>query len=195
MEWESGSNGLRPDPTERELIGKFTRAGDESAFRELVLNYLSGLRRLLYGILNGNREDMEDAEQEILAGLFLDLGKFRFRSTFRTFLYRYARNKACDLLRKKAGEKRKVLNLAREEATRTGENPEEDCLQKEAVRDLRTALGRLTEAQRSLIVMKDLERLPIDQIAKIMNLAEGTIKSRLHRAREKLLRIMKEAHP
>ena len=59
------------------------------------------MRRLLFGLFRGHREDMEDAEQEILLALYRSLSGFRFESGFKTYLYRFTRNKAIDIIRKK----------------------------------------------------------------------------------------------
>jgi RNA polymerase sigma-70 factor, ECF subfamily len=188
-------NGKQPaNGSDEDLIRRFTREGDESAFRELALNHLTSIRRIVYGVLNGSREDREDAEQEILAGLFLDLAKFRFRSSFGTFLFRYARNKAIDILRKKAREKRALLSVIQNGTTYGIKGPEASYLEKEGRQDLQTALDGLTGEERSLIVMKDVERLSIEKIAAILRRPAGTVKSRLHRTRARLLRIMKEGN-
>ncbi|MBN1412714.1 MAG: RNA polymerase sigma factor [Spirochaetales bacterium] len=175
------------------LIKRFVSEKHGESFEKLILRHLTGLRRLLYGILNGNREDMEDAEQEILTGLFLDLGKFRFQSSFKTYLYRYARNKACDIIRKKKREERKILQFGRSKAPKHTEEPLERILKQEEGNAMKKALFSLPEEERSLLIMKDVEKLSIEKIASIMNIAEGTVKSRLHRTREKIVNFLKEA--
>ena len=94
---------------ETRLIKQFLESKDNGAFIELVTKYIPGIRRILYAILNGNREDVEDAEQEFIMALFKTLPYFNFKSSFKTYIYRIAKNKAIDVVRKKC-EKRNWLN-------------------------------------------------------------------------------------
>jgi RNA polymerase sigma-70 factor (ECF subfamily) len=149
------------------------------------------VRRLLSTMFRGAAEDVEDAEQEILAGLYADLGRFRFQSSFRTYLYRFCRNKAIDLLRSKRREARRREAAFREAAggnaaTRDCFDPEEELSREERRREVGRALMLLREEERLLLLMKDCEGMPVEEIAVILGIPCGTVKSRLHRTREKL---------
>ncbi len=151
--------------------------------------HIKGMRRLLFTILNGNREDMEDAEQEILISLFNTLPHFRFRSSFKTYLYRLCRNKAIDLIRKRNRERKIILSIS-SQPTHDPDDPEVEVLKKERGKRVFTLLFKLREEERSLILLKSIEGLSIKEIAKILGLPEGTVKSRLHRTREKLAELL-----
>lgn len=166
--------------------------GDRDAFAELVERYLPRVRRLLAALFNGSAEDIADAEQEILVGLWIGLDRFRFDSSFRTYLYRFCRNKAIDLLRREGRHRRRIEAVRREAVTAAPADPREG-LDREARRLLvRRALGALAPDERVLVVMKDVEEMSVEEISAAMSLPAGTVKSRLHRVRGKLARRLGE---
>ncbi|MBA7649178.1 ECF RNA polymerase sigma factor SigW [subsurface metagenome] len=164
-------------------------AGNRKAFTTLMERHIKGMRRLLFTLLNGNMEDMEDAEQEILISLFNTLPHFRFKSSFKTYLYRLCRNKAIDLIRKKNRERKILFSISGQPSSNLYE-PEAEVLKKERGNRIFKLLFKLREEERSLILLKDVEGLSIKEITKIVGIPEGTIKSRLHRSREKLAELM-----
>jgi len=138
---------------------------------------------------------MADAEQEILAGLWTRIDRFRSASSFRTWLYRFCRNRAIDLLRREGRHRRRGEAAARAAVTAVPADPADpgDGLEREERRArVREALATLSADDRMLVVMKDVEDLGIAEIAATTGLPEGTVKSRLHRAREKLARRLGE---
>jgi len=176
---------------EERLIRDFVSARDPALFEELMRAHLPWLRRLLFSVFHGAREDMEDAEQEILIGMYADVGLFRFESTFKTFFYRYARNKAIDLLRKSVRRKRKEAALMRDNAS-VGGSPEEEYVKREQREDVASRLLSLTAEEREILLMKDVEGFSIEEIVSLTGRKEGTIKSILHRTREKLFNMLEE---
>jgi RNA polymerase sigma-70 factor (ECF subfamily) len=135
---------------------------------------------------------MADAEQEILVGLWTGLERFRFASSFRTYLYRFCRNKAIDLLRREGRHRRRIEAVRREAATAVPADLG-DALEREERRMLLDrALGTLDPDERMLVVMKDVEEMGIEEISAAMGLPGGTVKSRLHRVRAKLARCLGE---
>jgi RNA polymerase sigma-70 factor (ECF subfamily) len=173
------------------LIKEYIDTRNTLAFSTLVKKHLATLRRLTFTLLNGNREDMEDVEQEILLSLSQTLSAFRFKSSFKTYFYRLCRNKAIDFLRKRGKEKKILKSLSLQAAIPLLVHPEEKFVEKEQAQNLMNCLFRLDERERILILLKDIEGLDIKEIKKIVQIPEGTIKSRLHRGREKLLQLAK----
>lgn len=171
------------------LVKQFIEKKDKEAFQVLVLKHLKGLRRLLFTIFNGNIHDMEDAEQDILLKLYLKLHTFRFQSSFKTYLYSFVRNSAIDILRKKKREPISI-DFQNSEGFAITKNPEEEVLKNERRSELMNALSLLQEDERSLLMMKDVEGMSIKEIGEIMDLPVGTVKSRLHRIRDKVLSIL-----
>ncbi len=135
---------------------------------------------------------MADAEQEILVGLWVGLDRFRFDSSFRTYLYRFCRNKAIDLLRREGRHRRRVEAAQRAAATTAPADPGEGLEREERRICVHRALGTLAANEPMLVVLKDVEEMSIEDISAAMSLPAGTVKSRLHRARGKLARCLGE---
>jgi RNA polymerase sigma-70 factor (ECF subfamily) len=183
---ESGT----PAGAEETLIRAFLKHRKPRLFEELMSAHLPWLRRLLFAIFNGVPEDLEDAEQEILIGIFQDLERFRFQSGFKTFFYRYARNKAIDLLRKTVRRRRRESELEQSGIAGEARSPEDEYLRQERREDLDQLLLELAQDEREILLMKDVEEFSIDEIAAVTGQKAGTIKSKLHRTREKLFNKM-----
>ena len=135
---------------------------------------------------------MEDAEQEILLALYQSIRSFRFKSSFSTFFYRFCRNKAIDLLRQKAKERRISEQAYISIFQNTQADPEDEFIKKQESAKLQAAFNLLKDRERLLVMMKYVEELSIAEISDITGLRSGTIKSGLHRSREKLARILGE---
>ena len=181
---------VAPEESEVEdhiLIRRFLDSGDPRTFKELVERHLPSIRRLLYTLFNGQREEMEDAEQEIVLSLFRGLKDFRFRSSFRTYFYRLARNRGIDCLRRKRSRERTLDRVKLSLWNSEPEGPEQQALRREEIESLLGFFRTLPLKDRQLILMKDVDEFSIEQIAAILGVPPGTVKSRLHRAREKLL--------
>jgi RNA polymerase sigma-70 factor (ECF subfamily) len=176
-----------PQSEDHALIRRFLRSGDPRTFQELVERHLPSIRRLLYALFNGQREEMEDAEQEIILSLFQGLKDFQFRSSFRTYFYRLARNRGIDCLRRKRSRERILARVKLDLWKREPLDPEQQALRREEIETLLGVFRTLPLKDRQLILMKDVDGFSIEEIAGILGVPPGTVKSRLHRAREKLL--------
>lgn len=178
--------GGNDDADDQELIDRFRLFGDRQAFRLLVERHIPSIRRMLYALFNGQREDMEDAEQDVLLALHQSLKRYRAESSFKTYLYRLCRNRGVDLLRKKSRE-RKLLRLVGSRIEPPPPDPEEQVLEMDEGGRLLNILQTMDPDSRMLILLKDVEKVKISEISRIMQLPVGTIKSRLHRARAALI--------
>ncbi len=181
--------GVKVLEEDRLLIARFVHANDQRAFVTLIKRHTGTIRRLLYTLFVGHRADMEDAEQEVLLGLYQNLHRFRGTSSFRTYLFRFTRNKAIDLIRKKERQRR-ITRLAACLPDPVSPDPEERILQDESRREVLDLLFEISEKERTLLLLKDVEGLSISEIGKIMGIPEGTIKSRLHRTRGRLAELL-----
>ena len=170
--------------SDQQLVRQFVEAGDPAAFATLVERHRPRLRRLLWTLFNGNNDDVDDAEQEILLALYTDLGRFRHEAAFSTYLYRYARNKAIDMLRKHARARRRALAFANQPQPMV--DPEEEAAAHHDEELALAAVMALPRADRELILMQESERMSIQEISRVSGLRPGTIKSRLHRLRKRL---------
>ena len=179
--------------TERELVRR-AREGDQSAFEQLVTDN----EKRIYDLcrrLTGDPEDAADLAQEAFLNAWRGLGRFQGESAFSTWLYRLASNACIDFLRK---EKRRgrlaslTLSLDDEEEGRQAElpdlryAPEEELARSEDRRALAQALESISPEHRQVLVMREIHGLSYAQIAQVLGLEEGTVKSRIARARAAL---------
>jgi RNA polymerase sigma-70 factor (ECF subfamily) len=182
--------------TDEALIRRFVESDEERAFAEIVTRHSPGIRRILYAVLNGNLDEMADVEQDILIALHRSLRSFAFRSAFKTWLYRFCRNRAIDFLRKKKRERHALSVLMENAAAEVRLAPAigpEDIVVRRLERDrIREFLGLLPEKDRSILVMRDMEGFTIAEISEATGLPAGTVKSRLHRCRRRAALLMEE---
>jgi len=187
---DSGSELIPPTETSEDfqLIHRFLEAGDQRCFRRLVERHRPSMRRLLWVMLDGAREEIEDVEQEALLALYRGLGNFRFRSSFRTYLLSIARHRALDALRRLRRRRReeRTLRLLAPAAA----DPLEQVLERGSAEGILSGFRRLPSGERQLLLLRDVEGLSMQEIADTLSLPVGTVKSRLHRARTRLARFL-----
>lgn len=175
---------------DEELIRLFVSTGDRAAFEALVRRHIVPIRRLLYGLFRGHREDMEDAEQEVILALFRSLAGFGFRSSFPTFLYRLVRNRAIDLIRRRERERRSLERFGRGQPPAQAPHPEDVAVAEVARGEAMALLGGLRVEERTVVLLREVEGLSLEEIARALRLPRGTVKSRLHRARKRIERVL-----
>ncbi|MDE3058976.1 MAG: sigma-70 family RNA polymerase sigma factor [Bacteroidota bacterium] len=174
-----------------EVLITLFQSGDEDAFRILVERYQERVRNLIYSILN--RSDVvDDLAQEIFIRVYEALPKFRFESSFYTWLYRVAVNKVRDEMRRKKVKRffslQKLMDDADAELTAKMSVAPEDHSMAEIMND---ALNALPEKFRMPVVLKDVDGLSYDEIAEVLECGIGTVKSRLSRGRAMLRKRLK----
>lgn len=181
------------------------RDRDERAFREMVDEYGDRVFNLTYRML-GNREEAEDLAQEVFITVFKSIDTFRGDSKFSTWLYRitanHCKNRIKYLARRHDRGKAELDERAEGGgadgpslgAPRPSPRPDMQLEGAEMERVLQEAIAELEEEQRILVILRDVEDLSYEEICAITDLPEGTVKSRLHRARlalrKKLLKHM-----
>ncbi len=168
-------------------------SGQPSQFEILVGNYQQRIYSTLFGML-GNRQDAEDVTQETFITAFRKLDKFESRSSFYTWLHRIAFNAAIDLQRRKKRTKNQFVSSEMiDTAEPTGQktsSPASIVMAKETVSQVQLALSRLDEERRNIIVLRDLQGIDYAEIASMLDIPVGTVRSRLHRARIELREIL-----
>jgi RNA polymerase sigma-70 factor (ECF subfamily) len=176
------------DP-DRELVERW-RQGESEAFAALVRRHQRRVFGLLLRML-GSREEAEDAAQDAFLNLHRHGHRFRSESRFSTFLYRVAVNAALNR-RRSLGRRRAHVDAFGEAYAVGHVGPEATPDPERALANdqLRARLGRelleLPENLRAPVVLYDVEGLSYGEIAEILEVAEGTVKSRIHRARQAL---------
>jgi RNA polymerase sigma-70 factor (ECF subfamily) len=169
------------------------REGDERAFDELVRRYQSPMTGYLYRMLN-DYETALDLAQETFVRLYQNAHRYRANHSFSTYLYRIATNLAISELRRR--KRWTMLSLVSFFAAKDGEDeerafdlpdtrplPETWLLREEERRIVARAVASLPEKYRAAIVLRDIQGLDYEQIAEILGLPLGTVKSRINRAR------------
>jgi RNA polymerase sigma-70 factor (ECF subfamily) len=184
--WAAPAGAVDPD---RELLERW-RGGDLGAFEALVRRHEQRVFRLLVRML-GNAAEAEEVAQETFLNLHRHGRRFRGEARFSTFVYRVAANAALNwrrtLGRRRARERELLERHERGEDLATGpRDPEDAALGAEAQARVQQALLELPPALRMPVVLYDIEGQSYGEIAAILKLAEGTVKSRIFRARKAL---------
>ncbi len=190
------------DAPSRELLARLKRR-DERAFSQLVLAHEQKVYRLVWRMLS-TREEAEDMTQEVFVQVFKNIENFRGDAKLSTWIYRIAinltRNRTKYLSRRKhkshsdifADEGSVTHNEAQGVTTGETSRPDQVAMGNQAERIVIACLGELDPAFREILVLRDVECLSYEEVGSITGLAPGTVKSRLHRARQ-LLRTEVEA--
>ena len=170
------------------------QARDELAFREIVDRYQSKVFSIIFGVLR-NRNDAEDISQQVFTKIYFSIHNFDFRSSLLTWIYKITVNECYDYLRKKRVRKLVYESDFSEEDTRKMENsdnvtnheqPVDEALAKH---DLAVKLlEKISEEDRRLILLKEVEGHSVEELAQMTGMNENTIKVKLFRARQKLLK-------
>lgn len=180
------------DQREQEWIAR-AKAGDMQAFEALILQHEKIVYNVALRMMN-HSEDARDISQEVFLKAYKSIGQFDERAMFSTWLYRITTNTCIDELRRRKGKQSYSLEeeLESEEGSMQrqiadeGETPEESLLRAERADELKKALAQLTEEHRLAVILRDIRGLSYEEIAEIMDLPMGTVKSRISRARNQL---------
>lgn len=167
---------------------------DEEAFAELVNAYQHRVFTVIYRIV-GDREEAEDVAQEVFVAVFKYIDSFRGESKFSTWLYRIASNRALNrvkYLKRRSYKKHQGFEdtsdatlHASATSTPVG-RPDAHALGNELHAIINAGLAELSEEHRAVVVLRDVEDMSYTEIAEALEIAEGTVKSRLYRARAAL---------
>ncbi len=169
------------------------QAGEVKAFEPLVIKYRERIYSVIYNLI-ANREDAADLTQETFIKAFTSIHSFRGKSSFYTWLYRIAINSALTL--QKQNRLRRFFSFeqidqeisANEvlQALIVKTKSDQPTLLKELQEKLNEALQKLSPNHRTVVVLYEIEGLSHHDIAEIMNCSEGTVRSRLHYAKQQL---------
>ncbi len=180
--------------SEEATLVRRVQAGDELAFRELVERFQAKVFSIIFGILR-NHNDAEDIAQQVFSKVYFSIRNFDFRSSLLTWIYKITVNECYDYLRKK-----RVRRLVYEsdfsqeesqrmEASDPAVDPSQPVDTRLAQRDLALKLlSKVSEEDRSLILLKEVEGHSVEELAQMTGMNENTIKVKLFRTRQKLLK-------
>ena len=178
---------------ERELIAKAAR-GNRDAFGELIRRYEKKVLALS-NRLCGNPDDGADAAQEAFLSAWRNLPHFRGDAQFSTWLYRLTSNACMDILRRQQRRNAHTGPSLDDEETPVelsdpAPTPQDIAERRELRQELQDALQTLSPEHRQVLILREIHQLSYDEIGQITGLDGGTVKSRIHRARENLRKIL-----
>jgi RNA polymerase sigma-70 factor (ECF subfamily) len=180
--------------SEEAALVRRVQAGDELAFRELVERYQSKIFSIIFGILR-NHNDAEDIAQQVFSKVYFSIRNFDFRSSLLTWIYKITVNECYDYLRKKRVRRLvyesdfSAEESQRMEASEPAVDPAPLADTRLAQRDLAVKLlSKVSEEDRSLILLKEVEGHSVEELAQMTGMNENTIKVKLFRTRQKLLK-------
>jgi RNA polymerase sigma-70 factor (ECF subfamily) len=182
---------------------KRIRTGDDRAFRLLVERYQRKVYAVALGMLK-DREEAMDVAQEAFVKVHKYLDHFKGDSSFYTWLYRITVNVCIDVIRRKGGSDRQMvefdetaqMDLAEARigalGSRLGTNPQKSALRRELAEKIEEALQTLPEKHRAILLLRELEGMSYEDLARTLDIPKGTVMSRLFHARTKMQKMLSE---
>jgi RNA polymerase sigma-70 factor (ECF subfamily) len=183
---------------------KRCREGDQAAFRLLVERYQKKAYAQALGMLKDKDEAM-DIAQEAFVKVYKYLDHFKGDSSFYTWLYRIVSNLCVDRLRKACGGAQAEQNVEFDEtvdpegvaasgilATRLGTNPQKALLRAELAHKIEAALDQIPEKHREILILREMEGMSYEDLARVLEIPKGTVMSRLFHARAKVQQLLKD---
>jgi RNA polymerase sigma-70 factor, ECF subfamily len=181
--------------TEEKALVDRCRQGDDDSWRELVDRFGQKVYSVAYHFTL-NREDAEELSQEIFLRTFENLHRYDGSFPLVAWLLSISRNLCIDRYRRRKREKsfRFVSDDAVLPLLKAEDDPSADALQRERTKLLFWALAEIPEDLAEILVLRDLDGLAYEEIGKVLDLPDGTVKSRLFRARAEVARRIRERH-
>lgn len=193
------TEGALTEKEQDRLLVERSQNGDTAAFDALVLKFTPRLYTLIYN-MTANREDTNDLLQDVFARAYRSLKRFRGDSGFQTWIHSIAVNMTINFLKSRG--RRRVMSL---DDMDSGASTDPEFLELTATSDpvreaglnelqqqLNEALQKLPDTQRAVVTMFDIQGLPHGEIASIMGVSEGTVRSRLHYAHRQLQALLSD---
>jgi len=192
---------VEKDSKELRALILAAQAGDEQAFEQILRLIEVPVYRLAFSMLR-HKEDAEDVSQEVLIKLWRTLPDYRFECPLILYVLKMTRNAALDLERKRSRRRENEVSLTvenddgervdRELADTSEDNdPAKRLTRAERIAEVRRAIEALPPDQREIIILKDIQGLSYAQIADLLSIEEGTVGSRISRARKNLEKILR----
>ena len=171
---------------------KEVRKGDTNAFGEIVEFYKDKVYQLCYRIL-GNSFEAEDIAQEAFIRAYMNLDRYNMNKKFSAWLFRIATNLCIDRIRKKKPDYYLDAEISGSDGLTMYAQiasqellPEDEVANMELQKIIEKEILNLPEKYRTVIVLKYIEELSLNEISEILDLPIGTVKTRIHRGREAL---------
>jgi RNA polymerase sigma-70 factor, ECF subfamily len=179
------------------------KGGDQRAFKLLVERYQRKVYAVALGMLK-DKEEALDVSQEAFIKVYKYLEHFKGDSSFYTWLYRITVNICIDVIRRRQSTKGEVIEFDETMAfdspdahigalgSRLGTNPQKSALRRELAEKIQEALEQVPEKHRAILLLREVEGLSYEDLAKTLEIPKGTVMSRLFHARAKVQKILSE---
>jgi RNA polymerase sigma-70 factor (ECF subfamily) len=192
-------DGPAGDLSDEDLARRFV-AGERAAFDELVRRHRDRIFRFVRWHLGAPGGEAEDVTQDVLIEVFRSLPRYEGRSRLRTWMLGLAHNVCRQRRRWTGGARRLAVAGVAEEALRTVPDAEADLeallARRETQAQVRSAIERLGPEHRDVVLLREIEGLSYGEIAGVLGIPLGTVRSRLHNARVELAaRLLALARP
>jgi RNA polymerase sigma-70 factor (ECF subfamily) len=188
---------LRMSESEKDLLKK-SKSGDIEAFERLIEGYQTRVFNIAYRMIR-NHDDAADLAQEVFIKVYRYIKNFKEESSFSTWIFRITKNVCLDELRKR--KNKHIISLDEEIKLNDGEvvrqieskdDTPEMLAEKKEIRELiNNAIDDLSAEHRIVIILRDIQGFSYEDISKIIECPEGTVKSRINRARKALKQKLK----
>lgn len=179
-------------PDDREFVAR-ARQGDRNAFSELVRLHQNRVYRYLLRML-GSHDDALEMTQDAFIKAWQALPQWQPDAQFRTWLFRIANNTALDALRRRSLVEFVPLENSYD-APSSAPDPERQAQATQEVRQLEASLKKLAPEHRQILLLREVEEMSYEEIGHVLLLSDGTVKSRLARARAALIEIRARSRP
>jgi len=176
----------------KEILIK-AQEGDFESFENIYKETSGFVYNVAFRIVN-NKQDAEEAAQDVFLSIHHNLKNFRFQSSFKTWVYRITVNCAINHLKKMIGERNRIKEYGNNliKTDEVSPEPEIEKLNTGQEEIISSFLGILDVNQRACLVLRSIEGLSYQEISEVLKIKINTVRTRLKRAREKMLRFGKE---
>jgi RNA polymerase sigma-70 factor (ECF subfamily) len=180
--------------TDLELVERH-RYGDRAAFEQIYRRHAEMVFNLAFR-MTGDREEAADVSQETFLRVHRYCGRFRGRSSLKTWIYRVTVNCCRSRFRRNQNWRTRILSGALETVEQvpdTRRGPEDRTLARDRGETVTCALRRLPEPFREAVILRDLEGLTYEEIANVLGVRIGTVRSRIARGRDRLRTLLEKS--
>ena len=180
------SESMASESTSDAACVRRLQRGDTDAFEILVRRHEKAIFNLVYRML-GNYDDAAETAQEVFLSAYRAIGQFRGESNFSTWLYRIALNHATTRRKSTSLRQKRLVPIDGSDMVDDAQLGPAETLEKKELRErVQRALNELEPEDATVILLRDLQDIPYEDVARVLKIPVGTVKSRLHRARRAL---------
>ena len=172
--------------SDADCVRRIIQRGETDAFEILVRRHEKTIFNLVYRML-GDYDDAAEVSQEVFLSAYRAIGQFRGDANFSTWLYRIALNHATTRRRTVSSRQQRTVPIDDMEPLSDPELGPAETLERKEIRErVQLALNKLEPDDATMILLRDLQDISYDEVARVLEIPVGTVKSRLHRARQAL---------